>query len=217
MSYANIKSCQKPNDIINLSVTLLLLISLAFFAFFVFQFYKQGIFYHIDLLVNAFISNLQIPILISISKFFAVIISVAPTTIIFIIIIIYLWLKKFYKDALFVLASSSLNGISILLFKNLFHRFRPENMLVNELDFSFPSGHATTAVILFGTILFLVWKYQKSIIKKICYSIILIIFILLVGISRIYLNVHWLSDVIAGFSLGTFLLMLSYLICFKTN
>ena len=84
-------------------------------------------------------------------------------------------------------------------------------MMINESGFSFPSGHAMVATAFYGILIFLILKTDiKKVYKKI-WIIVLSTVILLIGISRIYLGVHYASDVIAGFSLS-----ISYIIIATT-
>ncbi|MEO7800748.1 MAG: phosphatase PAP2 family protein [Ginsengibacter sp.] len=91
-----------------------------------------------------------------------------------------------------------------------FHRLRPPNPLINRLgNFSFPSGHATSAFIFYGLLAYLVWKTNIARVYKYVIGAILILFSLLIGFSRVYLRVHYPSDVAAGFCIGFAWLLLS--------
>ena len=92
--------------------------------------------------------------------------------------------------------------------KLIFSRPRPfEWMLINETGFSFPSGHAMASMGFYGMLIYLIWQTGLSKKAKKIWTALLSLLILLVGISRIYLGVHYASDIIAGFTLS-----LSYLI-----
>lgn len=91
--------------------------------------------------------------------------------------------------------------------------------LIHETGFSFPSGHAMVSIAFYGYILYLLMKLNKKKSYKITIAFIFISLILLIGISRIYLGVHFASDVLAGLALGNAYLMLfiSVINYFKTS
>ncbi|MBR2526443.1 phosphatase PAP2 family protein [bacterium] len=91
------------------------------------------------------------------------------------------------------------------IFKNIVQRQRPplELLHYHQLDdFSFPSGHSYNIMILFGVLIYIIFKYSKNNIIKYSSAAICTIMIMLVGLSRLLLGVHYPTDVIAGFLLG---------------
>ena len=98
------------------------------------------------------------------------------------------------------------------ILKYVIQRPRPEGyMLINENGYSFPSGHSMVSMAFYGLIIYFIWKLVKN--KKVKYSLCGIIGILipLIGFSRIYLGVHYASDVIGGFVIS-----IAYLIVFTS-
>lgn len=99
-----------------------------------------------------------------------------------------------------------------LLLKNIVERPRPEGYrLITETGYSFPSGHSMISAAFYGLIIYFIWKNVKD--KKLKYisCALLGILIVLIGISRIYLGVHYASDVIGGFTIS-----IVYLIIFTS-
>lgn len=87
-----------------------------------------------------------------------------------------------------------------VILKELVQRPRPEDInLVVETGFSFPSGHSMVAMAFFGLLVWLVWHYEKDRTMRLACCGGFSLIILLIGISRIYLGVHYASDVLAGF------------------
>ena len=87
--------------------------------------------------------------------------------------------------------------------KNVIDRPRPvDNRLVSASGFSFPSAHSMTAVAYYGFYVFLINRSNKSKKVKILAITLIALLIAMIGISRIYLGVHYTSDVLAGFSCG---------------
>lgn len=104
-----------------------------------------------------------------------------------------------------VLTCVNLVGIAALNFgiKHIFVRPRPVfNPLIEEAGYSFPSGHSAVSLAVYGYILYLILKRCENKKMKILSCIVLPIVIFLVGISRVYLGVHYPTDVIGGFLLG---------------
>jgi len=96
------------------------------------------------------------------------------------------------------------------LLKNIIKRPRPEGYrLIQETGYSFPSGHSMAAMAFYGLIIYYIFENVKNIKIRNISCILLSILILLIGISRIYLGVHYASDVLAGF-----LVSLVYLIVY---
>lgn len=96
-----------------------------------------------------------------------------------------------------------------MILKNIIDRPRPDLIrLIDEVGFSFPSGHAMVTMVTYGYLIYVVDHYIKQ--KWLKYTLIgfLIFIILSVGISRIYLGVHYLTDVLAGYSISLFYLMI---------
>lgn len=96
--------------------------------------------------------------------------------------------------------------------KRILQRPRPEDFrIINESGYSFPSGHSMVSMAFYGYLIYLIYKYVKNKYLKWALITILGILIVSIGISRIYLGVHYTSDVLAGF-----LISISYLIIYAS-
>ncbi len=113
-----------------------------------------------------------------------------------------LWLLR--KPWLIVpLLVSSLGAFAFsMLGKLVFHRPRPEEALLFEQTYSFPSGHATQAVALYGFIFYLLIRHASQWKSRVNLFFLGFLIIVLIGLSRIVLGVHYLSDVWAGYLVG---------------
>jgi undecaprenyl-diphosphatase len=106
-----------------------------------------------------------------------------------------------------VLLISTMIGSTLLnvLLKYLFQRTRPDiNQIVFEEGFSFPSGHSMAAFSLYGMLTFLLWRHLKTTVGRGLLLTVNGLMIFLIGYSRIYLGVHYPSDVIAAYAASGF-------------
>jgi len=105
----------------------------------------------------------------------------------------------------------ALGGLLLMtLLKQFFNRPRPLVPLLEPVrGLSFPSGHALMSVSFYGLIIYLIWENVKEPIRKWLLISFFVILIILIGFSRIYLRLHYFSDVIAGFSIGVIWLSVS--------
>lgn len=122
---------------------------------------------------------------------------------------------------LFVLIKNKKIGISIIsnlviitainqILKRIVQRPRPtEYRIIEETGYSFPSGHSMVSMAFYGYLIYLIYKYVKNKYLKWISIILLSILICSIGISRIYLGVHYTSDVLGGFFIS-----ISYLIIY---
>ncbi|RDU36465.1 PAP2 family protein [Neobacillus piezotolerans] len=129
--------------------------------------------------------------------------SVAWITVAVIIVIAVSFLKRKWRVGLFIGLSSGVGSIFNIFLKELFKRQRPDiEPLIVEQGFSFPSGHSMGSMIFYGAAAFLVFHYAKKASTKTFGCGILLLIIFMIGISRIYLGVHYPSDIIGGFTAG---------------
>lgn len=87
--------------------------------------------------------------------------------------------------------------------KHVFLRPRPEDInLITEGGYSFPSGHSMVSLAFYGLFIYIIFHMRLKKYKRYLYCILLALLTLLIGISRIYLGVHYASDVLAGFAIS---------------
>lgn len=112
----------------------------------------------------------------------------------------------------FMVSLVLISGVANPLLKAFFHRTRPTILphLVVEHSLSFPSGHAVTSMLLYGVVLFSLNGVVKTQSLRLSLQILLGLLIFLIGLSRIYLGVHYPSDVLAGWLLGLSWLLFTY-------
>ncbi len=131
------------------------------------------------------------------------------------IFVFYMLYKKYYSDAILVALSFSLSTVVDLFLKGFTQIARPNGALVNILTTSFPSGHVTfaTTFALLISIVFIPRLYiNKKFISMCVIGILSFLFVILVGISRVYVRAHWVSDIIGGVFVGIFSVTLSMML-----
>jgi len=129
--------------------------------------------------------------------------------IIILLLTIYFLRKKNAKKDIILFITTILSCLVITnLIKIIIRRERPLEQLLEVSGFSFPSSHASISMVIYGFIILLIRKHYNGKFKNL-YIAILIMLIILTGISRVYFNVHYITDVLAGFSLGLIILSIS--------
>jgi len=116
--------------------------------------------------------------------------------------------QNWFSIRVLTIALSSL--VLMFLLKYLFQRKRPLSPLLKSAKgLSFPSGHAIMAVTFYGLLLYILWHSINIAWLKYVMASILVLVIMLIGFSRVYLRVHYASDVLAGFIIGLLWLLIS--------
>ena len=155
-------------------------------------------------LVSTFlISDFATPIAKFITNFGGAIFLIIATIILFILI-------KNKKIGFSIISNLVIVTILNQLLKNILQRPRPnEFRIIEETGFSFPSGHSMASMAFYGYLIYLIYKYVKNKYLKWTLIVLLSILICTIGISRIYLGVHYTSDILGGF-----LISISYLVIY---
>jgi undecaprenyl-diphosphatase len=99
------------------------------------------------------------------------------------------------------------------IIKPIIEKIRPVSNLLLETDYGFPSGHSTIATVFILSSIFLIAKAVKKWFTKKIFLLCTCVIFPLVIISRVYLSVHWFSDVIAGILLGSICYILASFVC----
>ena len=135
-----------------------------------------------------------------------------PVIISWVLIVAFIFYRKQWKmESYLMLGNLTLAGILIVTFKNIYQRPRPEILhLVEEKGFSFPSGHSLAVTIMVGTLIVILSQRIKNTVWRKIVQILLSLYIVSVLVSRIYLGVHYPSDVIASLCVGIGVLFMEF-------
>lgn len=159
-----------------------------------------------DRLATALIREQTTPVLTVVMKFFTALGSskILVPVFLVILVVLYRYFRQVWESVALVLAT----GGALLLneaLKWLFHRPRPAlPWLTTATGYSFPSGHAMISLAFFGMLGFVIWTNFRGRWGKVTAIVVGAIVPLIIGTSRVYLGVHYPSDVLAGFAAGGF-------------
>lgn len=127
------------------------------------------------------------------------------------LLIAYFLLVKKHKWFSIRVSAVALSSLCLMfLLKSSFNRPRPAIPVLTEVSgLSFPSGHALMSFAFYGLLIYVVWHEVKSRMLRWTLIVLLLLLIHIIGFSRVYLRVHYASDVIAGLAVGFIWLVLS--------
>lgn len=198
-----------------LSIEVLLILVLFAASFVVFVVVADKIFLQhkdaFDLSVFDFLSQYVTPLnnnVMQFITFFGTATFLFPANVLLVIWFAFIQKHRWYSIKIPVIGITS--PLLMIGLKSLFHRPRPLIPLLDAATgLSFPSGHSLTSMTFYGLIAYIVWERVKNPYIKWITITALLIFINLIGFSRIYLRVHFPSDVLAGFAIGFIWLVIS--------
>lgn len=192
-----------------------LVICLFLASFFVFAFIADTVVIEnnvvFDTKVAAFFKSYSTPALIQVMRVLTFLGSSNFLLPAYVVVILYFVLQKKYRKAINILVVSSSSFFVMSGLKEVFKRQRPESAILEGMTtYSFPSGHSLSSFVFCSILAYLVWSGQIKSVWKAVLILLLFLIAVLVGISRIVLNVHFATDVIAGFCLGVMWVILSF-------
>ena len=156
-----------------------------------------------DIVSKLFKFNVSTPIAKFMTNFGGAIFVISLTTILFFVI-------KDKKIGISIITNLGIVTILNQIIKFIMQRPRPtEFRIIEETGYSFPSGHSMVSLAFYGYLIYLIYKYINNKHLKRTLIIILSVLICIIGVSRIYLGVHYTSDVLGGF-----LISFAYLIIY---
>ncbi len=147
-----------------------------------------------------FIQGAEAPWLTTIMRMFTDIGSTTAVIILGVITLGILLLKKYHTQAILFVVALAGTGILNQTLKFIFKRDRPDlNRLIDIGGYSFPSGHTMIAFSLYTIIAYIIWRNLKNTWSRVGIMLLAVFMIVMIAVSRIYLGVHFPSDIVGGF------------------
>ena len=170
-----------------------------------------------DLKIISYIQSLENEYLTVFYKMITIIADTYQSAIITILLVTFLYFKKHYREARFLAITMTTCGLAMPLLKNIFSRERPNFYRLIEISgYSFPSGHTTSATTMYLTLAIILLSIMKKLNKYFVFSIA-VLGIVIIGSSRIYLGVHYPTDVMAGICLGISIVSTVYCLYYSNS
>lgn len=185
---------------------LTLLISLLFLASSLFLALFRNSFAIVDADVNFWAASIQTDAFTGVANGISIAFDTTALLVFSLVVAAVLFAKHYRRDSVLLLGAVAGDAVIVAVFKTVIMSPRPSNELL--LD-SFPSGHVTGSVVFFGVLTYFVWKHWASVKVKMTTGGLYVAITALVGFDRVYLNVHWFSDVVGGCLIGVFWLAFS--------
>lgn len=198
-----------------LSVELLIILVLFFAALFAFVFLIRRVFvlneekfdHDVFALIAPFVSDLNNDVMMFIT-FLGTHNFLIPANLVLIAYFLFIKKHRWYSISIPAIALTS-TGVMFLL-KRIFNRQRPLTPLLFEAEgLSFPSGHAMISFTFYGLLIYIIWQSKFALWLKWLLGLFFLTLIFFIGFSRIYLQVHYATDVMAGFCVGLIWLSIS--------
>jgi membrane-associated phospholipid phosphatase len=187
-------------------VSLLALIGFLLLAF------SRDSFASVNAGVNSWAATIQTDAFTGVAVVISVVFDTYSLLLLSLVASVLLFYKKYRKQGVIFLAAMAGDAVLVAASKALIYSPRPANELIAETGNSFPSGHVTGIIVFIGVLTYFAWQVWRSPKVKAASGTFYVAITMVVGFDRIYLNVHWFSDVLGGLMLGVFWLMFAILV-----
>jgi membrane-associated phospholipid phosphatase len=176
-------------------------LSILSFAAIVDSLSEKGTLFHLDLKINAYVTGVANPGLTGFLGTITELGSIYLVVMVAVIVGVILFIRKNWWRLLALFLAVGIGQAVLNILKVAFQRPRPKTEMF-VFSYSFPSGHVFSATVIYGFCIYLTFRFINNATVKWIVTTLLALLILLIGFSRIYLGVHWLSDVLAGYVTG---------------
>ena len=161
-------------------------------------------FHQIDVEVNQWIPSIKSATLTFFAQGVALFFDTASLAIFSLIIAGFLFWKNYKAQGLLLLGAMGGDALIVSALKAFEHVARPTNNILFDTGFSYPSGHSAGCVVFVGVLAYFAWRHWQSTLSRALIGVGFGSVVGVVGFDRLYLNVHWLSDVLGGWLFGAF-------------
>jgi undecaprenyl-diphosphatase len=182
----------------------LAVISVVFLASFLLLTFLRGFLSAVDVALNVWVQTFWTSPFAFVAEGIAFVFDFTSLLLITVVIAAILFFKKHRPESLLLLGAMGGDALFVLVAKGIIQLHRPLDSLIADSGFSYPSGHTAGSLVFFGTLAFLAWQYLKSTSEKASVGFGVVFVVYLVGFSRLYLGVHWFSDVLGAVFIGVF-------------
>jgi membrane-associated phospholipid phosphatase len=182
-----------------------------FVAFIVFSLVRTS-FHSIDVSVNFWTTTIHTDIGILLARGVSAVFDTTVLVAASLVISTVLFIKKQKAQSILLLAAMGGDALLVAIIKNIDQVSRPANQLLSGSGFSYPSGHSAGVIVFLGLVAYYAWLHWKHMRSKVAVFAGFGVVAAVVGFDRVYLNVHWLSDVVGGWLFGAFWLSFSIMV-----
>jgi len=161
-------------------------------------------FHSIDTSVNLWIPSIQFGALTILAIGVAIIFDTTSLVILSLIISGVLYLKNYKMQGLLLLGAMGSDAVLVSVLKSVEEVARPTNAIMADSGFSYPSGHSAGVIVFMGVLAYFAWQHWQGTRSRALIGVGLSVVVGVVGFDRVYLGVHWLSDVFGGWFFGAF-------------
>ena len=162
---------------------------------------EKGTLFHLDLKTNAYAIKVANPGLTAFLGTITHLGSIYLVVMVAVVVGVILFIRKYWWGLLALFFAVAIGQAVLNILKVIFQRPRPETEMF-VFGSSFPSGHVFSAIVIYGFCIYLTFRFINNAAVKWIVATLLALLIFLIGFSRVYLGVHWLSDVLAGYATG---------------
>ena len=185
----------------NNSLKLLLFCMMCLIAFMLVLLFRDR-FATIDSVINLWVPSIQSNSLTYVAFAVSFVFDTYSLLVMTLAISAFLFIRSYRGESLLLLVAMGGDTVLVATFKSLVHSPRPLNGLVADSGFSFPSGHTAGSIVFCGLIAYFAWQRWKNPKPRALVVTLCVTTSSVVGFDRLYLNVHWFSDVLGGVMLG---------------